>query len=151
MGFYVSSILERSVMTSTSQALHKTPQRVFTKRVIFNNLDQVLANQNRIFPNRHLISKRTRPIIQEQLIPIDPALIVLVTWAGLGSYQQQDSAYGPSRGPTYATAGESGYGATAGYAGATADANYTAAAAGYGDQSFGRGAAATRGYHPYGR
>lgn len=69
---------------------------------------------------------------------------------GLGSYQQQDSAYGPSRGPTYANAGESGY-SSASYTSGGTDTNYTGATGGYGDQSFGRGSAATRGYHPYGR
>lgn len=70
---------------------------------------------------------------------------------GLGSYQQQDSQYGPSRGSYGAEGGYSPYPAEGSYSGGGGGAGYAVPSGG--GESFGRGGggAAARGFHPYGR
>jgi len=60
---------------------------------------------------------------------------------GLGNYQQQDLQYGPTR---TSFSSDSSFGTY----GSAEPAGYTGAGPGYGD-SFGRGTAASRGFHPY--
>lgn len=66
--------------------------------------------------------------------------------AGLGNYPQQELQYGPQRG-TFPS--ESNYGPYGG----SEPPGYNAAGPGYVGEgpSFGRGASAPRGFHPYGR
>ncbi|KXJ15690.1 RNA-binding protein Musashi-like 1 [Exaiptasia diaphana] len=70
---------------------------------------------------------------------------------GLGSYQQQDSQYGPARGSFGAEAGYSPYPSGESYGNAGGGGGAYGAAGG-GAESFGRGSGgAARGFHPYGR
>lgn len=77
------------------------------------------------------------------------------SFAALGSYQQQDSQYGPARSSLDSSGGYPAYAAGGGtdYAAAGAGAGGAAGGAGFGDGgSFGRGGGnVSRGFHPYGR
>jgi len=70
----------------------------------------------------------------------------LLSFVGLGNYQQQESSYGPARSSFSSDA--SGYNSYA----ANADQTGYGPSAYGGGESFGRGTAnVSRGFHPYGR